>query len=654
MTDYQQVLAHAVTSIGGSQREGQLEMSAAVAQALDEASHLLVQAGTGTGKSLAYLAPAAAHAIDRDEPVVVATATLALQRQLATKDVPLISEAVAAVTGKLLRAAVLKGRTNYACLYRVRSGAAAPDQGSLISAYEIAQPTSNLGAEVLALREWAEAEADHGGLGDRDDAPPHTAAGWAQVSIPVRECSANTDCPFRGECFVEESRAVARRADLIVTNHALLAIDAMHGHTALPEHGVVVIDEAHELTSRITTTATDDLAPRGVERVAKRVVPWLDDDLAVEFLQVADRLTQTLEAAEPGRVASPDAAVAMASAEVRDVTRRVLSELTDESPESQQAAAAVKEVFDVAERIAKVAADDVVWVSDSEAVGRSLHAAPMDVSELLRAKVFGDATVVATSATLSVGGKFDTIARSIGLRLDERCDPDEEASATYAWRALDVGSPFDYSQQAILYLAADLPAPGRDGIQEPTLQEISQLVWAAGGRTLGLFASRRNAELAAAHCRSELPNLTFLCQGEAQLSLLQQRFIDEPETSLFGTLSLWQGVDVPGDTCRLVIIDKVPFPRPDDPLLQARKDAVDAAGGNGFMSVPAAHAALLLAQGAGRLIRRASDRGAVAILDPRVVTARYGSFLLASLPPMWRTKDRETVQQALWRLAGED
>jgi ATP-dependent DNA helicase DinG len=223
---------------------------------------------------------------------------------------------------------------------------------------------------------------------------------------------------------------------------------------------------------------------------------------------------------------------------------------------------------------------------------------------------------------------------------------------TEPWRGIDVGSPFDYARQGILYVARHLPPPGRDGLGEKQLAEIVDLVDAAGGRTLGLFSSRRAAETAAEAARERLPHLTVLAQGEAQLPELARLFVEDPHACLFGTLSLWQGLDVPGETCQLVLIDRIPFPRPDDPLMSARQRAADRAGGNGFMSVAATHAALLLAQGAGRLIRTTSDRGVVAILDPRLVTARYGRFLADSLPPMWRTTDRDVVLTALKRLAG--
>jgi ATP-dependent DNA helicase DinG len=256
----------------------------------------------------------------------------------------------------------------------------------------------------------------------------------------------------------------------------------------------------------------------------------------------------------------------------------------------------------------------------------------------MRDKLLADKTVVFTSATLKLGGDFEAVATSFGLAPDD-------------YTGLDVGSPFDYGKQAILYVARHLPPPGRDGLGPAQLDEIVELVDAAQGRTLGLFSSRRAAETAAEEVRRRLPHLTTLAQGDAQLPELAKQFVGDPHTCLFGTLSLWQGLDVPGDTCQLVLIDRIPFPRPDDPLMSARARAADQSGRNGFMEVSATHAALLLAQGSGRLIRTTTDRGVVAVLDPRLVTARYGGFLRASLPPMWSTTDPEVVRKALARLA---
>ncbi|MDO5083112.1 ATP-dependent DNA helicase [Arachnia propionica] len=640
-------------------------MVAAISNAMTEGTHLLVQAGTGTGKSLGYLAPALARIVERDETVIVATATLALQAQLASTDIPAALDAVETVTGRRPRASVLKGRTNYACLYKVRDEASEAGQGALIGAADLGESRSTespsrLGIEVLALREWAEEQALNGGRGDRDDAPGHTAQAWQQVSIPTRECLGVGRCPFGAECFVERSRAEAHDADLVVTNHALVAINAMHGQSVLPEHGVLIIDEAHELTSRLTTAATGELGEALAERVARRCLPWLDDDTGTDLLEAVERLGDALMDSPAERIMG-EGPVVLACAGLRDAARKAVSELgrTKDDPECSQASGALGEVLDVAERMARLSEHDVVWVSRAEGRGgadpaATAHVAPLSVAGLLREEIFAEATTILTSATLTLGGDFRAFAGSIGLRAAEELTAQQEAGEEGGWRGLDVGSPFDYRRQGILYAASSLPSPGRDGLGEQVLAEIAQLVWAAGGRTLGLFASRRNAEQAAAHCREALPELRILCQGDAQLSELQRIFTDEPETSLFGTMSLWQGVDVPGETCQLVIIDKIPFPRPDDPLMQARKKAVDDAGGNGFMAVAATHAALLLAQGAGRLIRRESDRGVVAILDPRLVTARYGSFLASSLPGFWRTTDQDIAGRALLRLRGAE
>lgn len=644
--DANAILSAAVGVLGGEPRAGQRQMAEAIAQALEVGEHLLVQAGTGTGKSLGYLAPVLAHVAADDGRVIIATATLALQHQLADKDIPTALQAMREAGGVPPRASVLKGRTNYACLLKVRDGGI--EQESLLGADELADtaktagPESVLGLEVVALREWAESQLADRQLADRDDAPSHTARGWAQVSMPVRECLGAQKCPYGAECFVERSREKARSSQIVVTNHALLAIDAMHGGTALPEHEVVVIDEAHELVARVTSAATNDLNPALIERVARRTLSHVDDDVALDFLDSAEALRQALDEADAGQLSDPDCRTVKALSIVRDAARKAASAMTgDGEPEKQQAAAAVKEVFDFAERMAKLSPNDVVWVSESDLVGRQVHAAPLNVAHLMRERMFADKVAILTSATLSIGGTFDGVARSVGL-----WPGDDEMP----WRGLDVGSPFDYRKQGILYIARHLPNPGRDGITPECLAEVAELVWAAGGRTLGLFASRRAAEAAASHVRRELPKMTVLCQGDAQLSELTRRFIDDPEACLFGTVSLWQGVDVPGDTCQLVIIDKIPFPRPDDPLMQARQRAVAEAGGNGFMAVAASHAALLLAQGAGRLIRRSDDRGVVAVLDPRLATARYAGFLRSSMPDFWATTDREVAIGSLRRL----
>nr|CAA9318187.1 MAG: DinG family ATP-dependent helicase YoaA [uncultured Nocardioidaceae bacterium] len=672
------VLAAAVASIGGTERPGQVEMAEAVAGALSRGEHLLVQAGTGTGKSLGYLAPSLLH----NRRVVVATATLNLQHQLVERDIPALLDAAEQVLGKRPKAAVLKGRSNYVCLHRVRDGAP-DDQGTLIEV-----PVGALGAEVIALREWAEDELTADGAGDRDAAPAHADRAWAQVSVSARECLGAQRCPYASECFAETARDTAMGAKLVVTNHALLAIDAIDGVPMIPEYDAVIVDEAHELTARVTQAATDELSPVMVERVARRARSLLHEGEADELEEAADTLRDAIDVVPAGRVDAAPAQLADALALVRDAARTAWSAVPkdkegDADPVRQQVRGLLDEVRKVAERMAAGSEHDVLWVAerDRNRGGNELRIAPLDVSLPLRTQLFGTKTVVLTSATLKIGGDFGSIATGLGLRPAERVEGDPVAAdrvvehaevievdhdeagwpterehrevdpaAPVPWRAIDVGSPFDYARQAILYVAEHLPPPGRDGLVDAQLQEIAELVQAAGGRTLGLFSSRRAAEAATAELRERVPDVPVWCQGEAQLPELARRFVEDARTCLFGTLSLWQGVDLPGATCQLVIIDRIPFPRPDDPLMSARQRAVERRGGNGFMSVAASHAALLLAQGSGRLIRRSTDRGVVAVLDPRLVTARYGSFLAASLPPMWRTTDPAVVRAALVRL----
>ncbi|MGH3368131.1 MAG: ATP-dependent DNA helicase [Nocardioidaceae bacterium] len=668
----------------GQHRPGQLEMASAVERALAEGEHLLVQAGTGTGKSLGYLVPAVLF----DQRVVVATATLALQHQLVERDIPALLDATADLLGERPAYAVLKGRSNYACLHRVREGAP-DDQGALVE-----MPVGSLGSEVVELREWAEAQAREQDSGDRDHAPRHGDRAWQQISVSHRECLGAARCPYGPECFAERARDHASLATLVVTNHSLLAIDAIERMPMIPEYDAVVVDEAHELSARVTQAATDELSPAMVERAAQRARNFVDGPSADELADTADALRSALADLAAGRVEHPGVALGDALALVRETARTCWSALsgstdTEGDAARQQARGMTDEVRQVADRMATAWERDVLWVADRDRSrgGDALRVAPIAVAIPLRENLLSEKTVVFTSATLKLGGDFTALARSLGLKAAERVghpadrteaamdrvlgrraeDPgvagDTAATATptvggsqgaeppvLPWRAIDVGSPFDYGKQAMLYVAGGLPPPGRDGLGEPQLEEICALVGAAGGRTLGLFSSRRAAEAAAEVARERLPALAIHCQGEAQLAELRRLFVESPQASLFGTLSLWQGLDVPGETCQLVIIDRIPFPRPDDPLMSARSRAVSNAGGNGFMTVSATHAALLLAQGTGRLIRRSSDRGVVAILDPRLATARYGAFLRASLPPMWATTDRQVVLSALQRL----
>jgi ATP-dependent DNA helicase DinG len=640
------MLRATVAGIGGVERPGQVQMAEAVAHAVDTGEHLLVQAGTGTGKSVAYLVPALAHAQHSRKPVVIATATLALQAQVVDRDLPRVVEALTPMLGRQPTYGLVKGRRNYLCKHKLVGGFPDDEDDVLFGSGAMSgsgTSASALGEQVLRLREWAD-ETDSG---DRDELVPGVSErAWRQVSVSAQECLGGK-CPLVDECFVERARSAARDADVVVTNHSMLAIDAFEGRQILPEHDLVVIDEAHELVDRVTSTITDELTAPMVERAARKSHRLAD---VGELADAGLALRGALELTAAGRLVTLPEGLAAALVVVRDAARAVQSELKPEKGAEADAArqvarAEVDEVFEVAERLLSQNDHDVAWVSDDPRRGAVLHVAPIGVAGLLREKLYGDRTVVMTSATLELGGTFEAVARSVGLS-----GPDAPA-----WQGLDVGSPFDYGKQAILYCAKHLPPPGRDGTSDAAMDELADLIRAAGGRTLGLFSSRRAAEAAAEAMRERL-DLPVLCQGDDQMPTLVRQFARDARTCLFGTLSLWQGVDVPGHACHLVVIDRIPFPRPDDPLMSARSQAVADAGGNGFMAVAATYAALRMAQGSGRLVRASDDRGVVAVLDSRLATARYGSFLRASLPPFWPTADKAKVLAALQRLdesAGE-
>jgi ATP-dependent DNA helicase DinG len=522
--------------------------------------------------------------------------------------------------------------------------------------------SSALGRDVQRLTEWSETTA----TGDRDELKPGVAdRSWSQVSVSARECIGVSRCPFGTDCFSERARGRAGDADIVVTNHALLAIDAIGDANVLPEHDLLVVDEAHELVDRVTGVATAELSATSLGVAHRRAARIVAPELAERLEAATATFSAAIFEARPGRIDVLDEELASYLAALRDAAHaaRTAVDTAPNDPKTTsaraEAATALSEVGDTASRIldsfvpAIPDRTDVVWldhIEDARSGGRALlRVAPLSVAGLLRSRLFGHATAVLTSATLTIGGNFDAMASAWGLTgaADREQDRTGEGAG---WRGLDVGSPFDHAKSGILYVAAHLPPPGRDGTgSAEQLDEIAGLIEAADGRTLGLFSSMRAAKAAAEVMRERLAT-PVLCQGEDTTSALVQRFADDAQTSLFGTLSLWQGVDVPGPSLSLVLIDRIPFPRPDDPLLTARQRAVAARGGNGFMAVAASHAALLLAQGAGRLLRRVDDRGVVAVLDSRMATARYSGFLRASLPPFWATTDGAAVRAALQRL----
>ncbi|HEX7746394.1 MAG TPA: ATP-dependent DNA helicase, partial [Micromonosporaceae bacterium] len=533
---------------GGADRPGQQQMAAAIEQSVATGEHLLVQAGTGTGKSLAYLAPALAV----DGPVVVSTATLALQSQLVDHDLPRLADAAEPLLGHRPTYAVLKGRHHYLCLARLESSTEDEPEDALfdVAGNGGAAPArpgvrwlgeaGRLGKQMQRLRDWAmETET-----GDRDELDPGVEdRTWRLVSMPARECVGAGRCPFGAECFAEASRVRAREADIVMTNHSLLAVDMLAGRHIVPPHRLLVVDEAHELADRVSAAAQAELVPEAIERAARRCRPLVPPEVAESLQTAADALAVGLSAAPTGRITAGLPGPLREACTLLDAaTRAALTKIGDvkaDDPDpvrKQQARAVLGELADTSQRLLEEADHDVAWVERPEGLGgrSALVVAPLSVAGTLATHLYEERTVVATSATLALGGRFDTVARALGLTDD---GPE--------WHPLDVGSPFDYPRQGILYVAAHLPRPGVSGLPEPAGKELLRLVTALGGRTLGLFSSRRAAQQAADLLRAQT-DLPVLLQGEEALPLLVRRFRDDRSSCLFGVMSLWQGVDVPG------------------------------------------------------------------------------------------------------------
>jgi len=604
---------------GGEDRAGQLAMCEAVEAAITRERHLLVQGGTGTGKSLAYLVPA----VLSGRRVVVATATKALQEQLINKDLPFL----AAHLGVPVRAALLKGRGNYLCQAAL-ADALDPDRPALLGIGDKGRL-----AEIAA---WAGDTT----TGDQSDLPFAVRGDeWARVSVTPTECPGARACPVSASCFAERARDEAAEADVVVVNTHLYCIDLASGRAVLPPHDVVIIDEAHALEGIASDTLGLALSPGRFEYVARGLRRLFTDPAIGDAVEAAGR--RVADALEPhtGRRIDPrdgdiGPLLVGAAEAVQTAVAKVLSLDT-----AADAAGRRERLLQLGGHLvadlrvtADLGAGRVAWVEGASTTP-TLRVAPVEIGTELASQLFGETTAILTSATLTVGGRFEPLAARLGL-----------APGTYD--KLDAGSPFDYEHQALLYCAAHLPDPRASGYEAAMLEELEALVRAAGGRTLALFTSRRAMEAAAAHLSDRVP-WRLLVQDQLPRPLLQSEFLADETSCLLATMGFWQGFDAPGRTCSLVVIDRLPFARPDDPLAEARREAAARAGQSPFGTVDLPHAAVLLAQGAGRLIRSGEDRGVVAVLDRRLAAAGYRWTLVRSLPPMRRTKDRREVESFL-------
>ncbi|MCP5027014.1 MAG: ATP-dependent DNA helicase [Actinomycetia bacterium] len=602
---------------GGERRDEQENMAGAVAQGLVDGRHVIVEAGTGTGKSLAYLVPV----LLAGKTTVIATATKALQDQLAGKDLPFLQEHL----GVDFSWALLKGRANYVCRQKL-SELAGDHQLGL-------EGLENVSTDRLdEIVEWSGKTIS----GDRAELPfePDIAT-WSAVSVGPRECPGGAKCPAGKECFAEAAREKAAAADVVVVNTHLYGLHLASGGAVLPEHDVLVVDEAHQFEDILSATTGIELGAGRIRALARSLTMIIaDDTLRSELDATADGLEVVLAPEVGRRVRRLDGELHIALQALRDRVNRALealrgidSKASDVAARKERAQQAATGLVDDVDRLQQPTDHDVLWIEGPDH-RPSLRSAPLEVADLLEARLWAQATVVLTSATIPEG-----LGERLGLTDDEA-------------REIRVGSPFDYENHALLYCPVDLPDPTNDTHAEAVRIELERLILAAGGRTLGLFTSFRAMDEAADYLRPRLP-WPVLSQRDLPKPALIEAFSSDPHTVLLATMGFWQGVDIPGATLSLVTIDRIPFPRPDDPLLQARREHARA---DGFRAVDLPRAATMLAQGVGRLIRTSTDEGVVAILDPRLANRKaYRWELVGALPPMKRTRHRD---EAIGRLKG--
>ena len=622
-------LAAVIAELPGAEaRHGQREMAELVAAAIESRRHLIVQAGTGTGKTLAYLVPA----VLSGKRVVVSTATKALQDQLAGKDLPFL----AAAMPRPFEWAVLKGRSNYLCLQRLREVNAGDPQGQL----EIEELAPATRVDVKRIARWA-TTTDTGDLAELDFAPSEAAV--RSVTVGSDECPGADRCPMGEPCFTEQARRRAGAADVLVVNTYLYGLHVGSDGTILPEHDVVVFDEAHGLEDIMSDTVGVQIAPGRFVTLGGVLRRILDDDtLIAGVIDLAEALREALgphlgkrlgvpypDADPRDRCSTQETASSVCSPRSSPSTPRSRRP-SNADLRAQVLTGRAMEALDVA-----LGTDDARRASYVEFVSGTpdhprLEIAPLDVGPALRDGVWNERTAILTSATVP-----SSLAHRVGL-------------VTGTVDVHDVGSPFDYQRHALLYCAMSLPDPRAAGYPAAVHDELVALITAAGGRTLALFTSWRAMDLAAAAV-AERVTVPILTQRDLPKPALLRQFAADEATCLFATAGFFQGVDVPGRTLTQVIIDRIPFPRPDDPLLSARRELLGAAA---FREIDIPRAAMMLAQAAGRLIRTADDRGVVAVLDRRLGTARYRWDIVNALPPMRRTRHRAEVESFLASITG--
>ncbi len=621
-------------------REAQQAMARAVAEAIVQRDTLIAEAGTGTGKTFAYLVPA----LLSGERVIISTGTKTLQDQLYFRDLP----RVRSVLGSRATTALLKGRSNYLCLYRleqtVREGAA----------LDAAQAT-----QLASIRAWS-ARTRHGDRVELADVPEDSAL-WPRVTSTAENCL-GVECPFYAECHVFNARRAAQEADVVVVNHHLLFADMALKRDGfgdlLPDAAAFILDEAHQIPELAGQFFSQSVSARQLTDMGR--------DVLTECSGLTGAIGLLLEPVQALQEAVRRLRLAMDSLSARGPVQRLLdldgtaealtevAELLDVLGDllASQAArsrgmtnlherallfgsrlqriieAAAMQPIDGDEAAFSTPAPDVRWYEHFPR-GFALHVTPLDLSDPMRAlRERTQAAWIHTSATLSVAGKFDHFSRQLGLD-----DP----------RSLLLQSPFDYPRQALCYLPAGLPDPNARDYTAAVMDAVLPVLRASAGRAFLLFTSHRALRQATELLRDRAEWPLFV-QGSAPRPRLLEEFRASGHGVLLGAASFWEGVDVVGEALSVVVIDKLPFAAPDDPVLMARLAALEQTGVNPFMGWQVPNAVIALKQGAGRLIRDVHDRGVLVLCDPRLTGKGYGRLFLSSLPPMTRTQSLDDVQ----------
>ncbi|MGQ0654447.1 MAG: ATP-dependent DNA helicase [Betaproteobacteria bacterium] len=607
-------------------RPGQLEMAQAIHDAIAANGVLVAEAGTGTGKTFAYLVPA----LLAGGKVIVSTGTKTLQDQLFDRDLPAVRAALA--TGA--NAALLKGRSNYVCLYRLRRSVA----GARL-------PTAEQADDLRRIQVFAAGTA----TGDRADLAEvaEDSPAWAHATSTRDNCLGQ-GCPDYGECFVMRARRNALAADVVVINHHLFFADVVLRDEGvaelLPACNTVIFDEAHQLpaTARMFFGESVGTAQLGEIARAARLERRAAGGASPELDALGARLGK---AARDLRLVMGEGSVRLAWRHARDTAgfgdalaavqralsqlRRPLDEQSERSEGLASCARRAAKAHAVLARMAEAGEGEVRWV-EVLAHSLQLHVTPLSAAELFRRQMDDHPRAwIFTSATLAVGDDFRHFTRELGL---------DQAAATQRW-----ASPFDFRRQALLYLPKALPEPNDAGFTEAVIERALPVLEASGGRAFLLFTSLRALRKAHELLRGRIA-YPLLVQGTGSRSELLGRFRALGNAVLLGSASFWEGVDVRGEALSLVVIDKLPFAPPDDPVLAARIEALRAQEGNAFNELQLPQAVLALKQGAGRLIRDETDRGVLMLCDPRLVSKSYGRRILQSLPPMKLTRELREVQ----------